>query len=36
MKEYNVRIVTIEDVKRFVATVMGFDFDMDGRGQCHI
>lgn len=29
MKEYNVRIVTIEDVKRFVATVMGFDFDID-------
>lgn len=29
MKEYNVRIVTIEDVKRFVATVMRFDFDID-------
>lgn len=29
MKEFNVRIVTIEDVKRFVSTVMGFDFDID-------
>ncbi|MBQ3841572.1 MAG: HPr family phosphocarrier protein [Ruminiclostridium sp.] len=29
MKEFNVRIVTIEDVKKFVATVMGFNFDID-------
>ena len=29
MKEYNVRIVPIEDVKRVVATVMRFDFDID-------
>ena len=29
MKEYSVRIETIEDVKKFVSTVMRFDFDID-------
>lgn len=29
MKEYNVRIETINDVKKFVSTVMTFDFDID-------
>lgn len=29
MKEFNVRIATIEDVKKFVSTVMSFDFDID-------
>ena len=29
MKEFNVRIVTIEDVKKFVSTVMSYDFDID-------
>ena len=29
MKEFNVRIVTIEDVKKFVSTVMPYDFDID-------
>ncbi len=29
MKEYMVNITTIEDVKKFVSTVMRFDFDID-------
>ncbi|MBR1833685.1 MAG: HPr family phosphocarrier protein [Ruminiclostridium sp.] len=29
MKEFNVRIATIEDVKKFVSTVMSYDFDID-------
>ena len=29
MKEFSVRIETIEDVKSFVSTVMRFDFDID-------
>lgn len=29
MKEFNVRIVTIEDVKKFVTMVMAFDYDID-------
>ena len=29
MKEFTVRIVTIEDVKKFVSTVMRFDYDID-------
>lgn len=29
MKEYSVRIETIEDVKKFVSTVMRFDYDID-------
>ncbi len=29
MKEYTVRIETIEDVKKFVSTVMTFDYDID-------
>jgi len=29
MKEFKVRIETIEDVKKFVSTVMAFDFDID-------
>lgn len=29
MKEFNVRIETISDVKKFVSTVMTFDFDID-------
>ena len=29
MKEFAVRIVTIEDVKKFVSTVIKFDYDID-------
>ena len=29
MKEVNVRIATIEDVKKFVSKVMSYDFDID-------
>ncbi|HBI51972.1 MAG TPA: serine kinase [Ruminococcaceae bacterium] len=29
MKEFNVRIATIEDVKKFVSKVMSYDFDID-------
>ena len=29
MKEFNVRIATIEDVKKFVSTVMSYDCDID-------
>ncbi len=29
MKEFAVSIVTIEDVKKFVSTMMKFDFDID-------
>ena len=29
MKEFNVRIETIDDVKKFVSTVMNFDYDID-------
>ena len=29
MKEFNVRIETINDVKKFVSTVMTFDYDID-------
>ena len=29
MKEFNVKIETIDDVKKFVATVMTFNYDID-------
>ena len=29
MKEFNVKIVTIDDVKKFVSTVMTFNYDID-------
>ena len=29
MKEFNVKIVTIDDVKKFVAAVTGFNYDID-------
>ena len=29
MKEFSIRIVTIDDVKKFVSTVMTFDYDID-------
>ena len=29
MKEFTVKIVTIEDVKKFVSTVMTFTYDID-------
>ena len=29
MKEFTVRIETIDDVKKFVSTVMTFDYDID-------
>ena len=29
MKEFSVRIETIEDVKKFVSTVMRFDYEID-------
>ncbi len=29
MKEFNVKITTINDVKKFVSTVMLFDYDID-------
>ena len=29
MKEFSIRIVTIDDVKKFVSTVMAFDYDID-------
>lgn len=29
MKEFTVRIVTIDDVKKFVSTVMTFEYDID-------
>ena len=29
MTEFNVKITTIDDVKKFVSTVMTFDYDID-------
>ena len=29
MKEFNVKIETISDVKKFVSTVMNFEYDID-------
>lgn len=29
MTEFNVKITTIDDVKKFVSTVMRFDYDID-------